>query len=113
MQESGLAEIIPLICFSALQGQYPVFSHLESRGLLLGRLQQLITRRGVDTLPPSRVPPGLAVGGCNGMAWKLQHPLITHRAGALHLLGPSYEVRVLTPPILSLHKDRGFTKSNK
>ena len=63
MQESGLTEIIPLICFSALQGQYPVFSHPESpRGVLLGRLQQLITRRGVDTLPPSRVPPGLTVG---------------------------------------------------
>ena len=29
MQESGLTEIIPLICTSALWGQYPVLSHLQ------------------------------------------------------------------------------------
>ena len=29
MQESGLAEIIPLMCSSAIWGQYPVFSHPE------------------------------------------------------------------------------------
>ena len=29
MQESGLTEIIPLICVSALWGQDPVFSHPE------------------------------------------------------------------------------------
>ena len=29
MQESGLTEIIPLICTSAIWGQYPVFSHPE------------------------------------------------------------------------------------
>ena len=30
MQEFRLTEIIPLICTSALWGQYPVFSHPES-----------------------------------------------------------------------------------
>lgn len=30
MQESGLTEIIPLICTSALWGQYPVLSHPDS-----------------------------------------------------------------------------------
>ena len=29
MQESGLTEIIPFICTSALWSQYPVFSHSE------------------------------------------------------------------------------------
>ena len=29
MQESGLTEIIPLICTSAIWGLYPVFSHPE------------------------------------------------------------------------------------
>ena len=29
MQESGLSEIIPLICTSLIWGQYPVFSHPE------------------------------------------------------------------------------------
>ena len=37
MQESGLTEIIPLICTSAIWGQYPVFSHPESpQGALSG-----------------------------------------------------------------------------
>ena len=30
MEESGLIEIIPLICTSAVWGQYPVFSHPET-----------------------------------------------------------------------------------
>ena len=30
MQESGLTEIIPLMCTSALWGQHPVLSHPES-----------------------------------------------------------------------------------
>ena len=29
MQESGLTEITPLLCTSALHGQYPVFEHPE------------------------------------------------------------------------------------
>ena len=37
MQESGLTEIIPLICTSAVWGQYPVLSHPESlQGALSG-----------------------------------------------------------------------------
>ena len=37
MQESGLIEIIPLICTSAVWGQYPVLSHPESlQGALSG-----------------------------------------------------------------------------
>ena len=31
MQESGLIEIIPLICTLTIQGQYPAFLHPESR----------------------------------------------------------------------------------
>ena len=35
--KSGLIEIIPLVCTSAIRGQYPVFSHPESpQGVLLG-----------------------------------------------------------------------------
>ena len=35
--ESGLMEIIPLLCTSAIQGQYPDFFHSESpQGMLLG-----------------------------------------------------------------------------
>ena len=30
MQESGLTELIPLICTLNIQGQHPVFLHLES-----------------------------------------------------------------------------------
>ena len=37
MQESGLTEIISLICTSALWGQYPVLSHPQSpQGAPLG-----------------------------------------------------------------------------
>ena len=37
IQKSGLTEIIPLICISAIWGQYLVLSHLESPlGVLLG-----------------------------------------------------------------------------
>ena len=37
MQESGLTEIIPLTCSSAIWGQYPVRSHPESpQGTALG-----------------------------------------------------------------------------
>ena len=30
MQESGLIEIIPIICISAILGRYPVFFHILS-----------------------------------------------------------------------------------
>ena len=30
MQESGIIEIIPLICASAIWGQYPILSHPDS-----------------------------------------------------------------------------------
>ena len=37
MQESGLIEIIPLICILAIEGQYPAFFHPESpQGAQLG-----------------------------------------------------------------------------
>ena len=37
MQESGLTGIIPLICTSAIWGQYPVLSHGKApHGALLG-----------------------------------------------------------------------------
>ena len=42
MQRSGLTEIIPLMCTSAVWGQHPVFSHPESlQGAPLGWLQWL------------------------------------------------------------------------
>ena len=41
MQESGLTEIIPLICTSAVWDQYPTFSHAEfSQGSFLGEWLQ-------------------------------------------------------------------------
>ena len=46
MQESGLTEIIPLICTSLIQGQYPMFSNPESPQVSLahvGGLQSLMT----------------------------------------------------------------------
>ena len=37
MQESGLIEIIPLLCILATEGQYPVLFHLVSpQGALMG-----------------------------------------------------------------------------
>ena len=51
MQESGLTEIIPLICTSAIWGQYPVFSHPGfPQGSLapLGVLQSLMTVTSFD-----------------------------------------------------------------
>ena len=34
MQEAGLTEIIPLICISAIWGQYPVIFHILSSSVL-------------------------------------------------------------------------------
>ena len=57
MQESGLTEIIPLICTFTIQGQYPVFLHPEIPSGCTGwGLQQL-------------------------MAVQLQHPWLTEMAG--------------------------------
>ena len=44
MQESGLTEIIPLLCISAIWGQDPVLSHPETpQGVTHGEwLQQLL-----------------------------------------------------------------------
>ena len=53
MQESGLTKIIPLICTSAIWGQYPVFSHPEfpqdSLAHLPQWLQLLVTSLCTDT----------------------------------------------------------------
>ena len=54
-QESGLTEIIPLICTSANWGQYPVFS----QGSLWGVAAVWWLRDGRYSLFPSRVPSGL------------------------------------------------------
>ena len=64
IQESGLIEIIPLICTIAVQGQYPGLSHPES-------LQ------------------GAPLGAAVVARW-LQHPLFTDMAGSIirsHLFG--------------------------
>ena len=37
MQESGLTEIIPFICISAIWGQYPVFFHILPKSSVLTR----------------------------------------------------------------------------
>ena len=61
MQESGLLEIIPLICTLTIWGQYPVFHHPESpQGAQLGVAAPL-------------------------MAWWPQHPLFTDAAGGIFL----------------------------
>ena len=46
MQESGLAEIIPFICISALLGQYPVFfTSWAPLGLIIGSVCSLMAAR--------------------------------------------------------------------
>ena len=82
MQESRLTEIIPLICTSALWGQYPLFSHPEfpypefPQVHHWGWLQRLTARcawQWAARLSPSWVPSGLTVwaavmwwlDGCN------------------------------------------------
>ena len=81
VQESGLPEIIPLICTSATRGQYPGLSHppcppgapsgvaAVSVGLMVGILSILSSLR-------VRHP-----GSCKVMAWWLRHPLLTDVAG--------------------------------
>ena len=54
MQESGLTEIIPLKCTSAIWGQYPAFLHPESpQGAQLQGLQWLRAWQWAARLSPS------------------------------------------------------------
>ena len=70
MQGSGLIEIIPLICTSAIGGQYPVLSHPESPPVhccgdwVAVAADSLIGRHPVSTLSSL----GADWGVCNGMA---------------------------------------------
>ena len=57
IQESGLTEIIPLICTSSIWGQYPVFSHLESTYCALSGVAAAVPRW--QNLFPSWVTSGL------------------------------------------------------
>ena len=72
MQESGLSEIIPLLCVSAVWGRRPVLSHPESP-----QGAQLRGASGAEglmagILPPSWVPSGLTFGDyCYVIAWWL------------------------------------------
>ena len=78
VQESGLPEIIPLICTSATRGQYPGLSHpscppgapswvaAASVGLMVGILSSLRVRHP---------------GSCKVMVWWLRHPLLTDMTG--------------------------------
>ena len=62
VQDSGLTEIVPLICTSAIWDYYSVFSHLEfPQGKLLWSLQQLTSRGGGSILPPSWIPSKLTI----------------------------------------------------
>ena len=73
MQESGLTEIIPLLCISAIWGQDPVLSHPET--------PQGVTHRGVAAAAAARwCASCFPRGGCNVMPWWLQHPLLTAKA---------------------------------
>ena len=62
MEESGLPEIVPLICTSALWARVQ-FSHPEfpQRALLWGRLQQLTARWGGGEAPCLLIPSGLTI----------------------------------------------------
>ena len=83
MQESGLMEIIPLICESAIWNLYPVLSHPESlQGTLLGMTAETegLALGSMFCLHPES-PQGspLAVSGAEG--WMTSHPLFADRAG--------------------------------
>ena len=82
MQKSGLTEIIPLTCTSAIWGQYLVFSHPESpQGASLG-VAAAVDCLMVGILFLAWVPAGLTVmDNCNVMAWWLQPPLFTDMTG--------------------------------
>ena len=72
MQGSGLNEIMPLICTSAVWGQYPGLFHPECPQ---GWLQELTAkwRASCFTLRSLRAH---CAGGCNVMVRWLQHPLL-------------------------------------
>ena len=86
MQESGLTEIIPLVCTSAIWSQYSLLSHPESLqgapwGRLhhQGRLQWLRAWLQAACLHyefPRGSPSEVAI-----VAWWLRHPLFTDMAG--------------------------------
>ena len=81
MQESGLTEIITLICTSAIWGQYPVFSHPEfPQGASLG-VAAVSDELTMSIQFPFWVPSGHTIqkGDVddiqNLMAWWLQNTL--------------------------------------
>ena len=70
MQESGLTEIIFLICTSATWDQYPALLHLESPPGYT--VEGNCSRWGIGSsrvlLSPSWIPSGLTIrGGCSGL----------------------------------------------
>ena len=69
MQESGLFEIIPLICTSAIQGWNPVLSHPESLQVQCRRWLQLLLIRWWASCFHSESPQGSSLGRpqCDGM----------------------------------------------
>lgn len=65
MRESGLSEIIPLLCVSAVWGQRPVLSHPKSpQGAQLRAAAGAEGLMAEIILPPSWVPSGLPFGDC-------------------------------------------------
>ena len=103
MQESGLTKIIPLICTSAIWGQYPVFSHPVSSGLFAGSGCSLMAARWqvffsvLSFLRAHR----LMLEGCNnGRLW---HPLFTDMAG---------NIPFINIPFIRTFKLRTFKDAN-
>ena len=85
MQESGLSEIIPLLCNIVICGRYPVFSHPESsQGAELG---VNATAEGLAVGSPFGATLSSLkahhLGGYDVMAWWLQRPLFTDMAGSI------------------------------
>ena len=81
MQESGLVEIFPLMCTSAIWGQHPVLFHQVSSGGITGggcNGWLLDGGRPVSILSFLRAQHG---GSCHVIAGWLQQPLFTDMAG--------------------------------
>ena len=88
--KSGIIEIIPLMCTSAIWGQYPVFfSSWVSSGCTAGGG---CTHSG-SILSSLRA---YCQGSCNVVAWWLQHPLFTDMTGNFLVHNPKEILEAFT-----------------
>ena len=84
MEDSGLAEITPLICTSAAWGQWTVLSHPEPPlEVQLGGCSSSLLD-GLVSIPSSLR--GHHLSSWSVMIWWLQHPLFTDMAGNILVL---------------------------